>query len=210
MGAIYTADVWCDGCADKIKEDIASDLWDNRQNAVCPDGTNVNEFASCAALHNYLCGMDERDYDSGEFPKYCDEDDESDCPEHCAGGPNCENPTVLSDGYKVGKFFGNNLTGDGANYVKEMVDDDLLDGNMDSVAVMLWMPYYDYLNYVGQCDTCGCYSHLTDYLCDSCNDSEGEYIYDDVEECMTSGEHLSDCDDDGCCNLCGYDDPIDL
>jgi len=31
-----------------------------------------------------------------------------------------------------------------------------------------------------------------------------EYI--DLEECLASGNHLKDCDDDGYCNACGYQD----
>ncbi len=31
----------------------------------------------------------------------------------------------------------------------------------------------------------------------------GDYLYDDPLECMIQGEHLTDCDEDGYCNLCG-------
>lgn len=32
------------------------------------------------------------------------------------------------------------------------------------------------------------------------------YQYDDPIDCMVSGDHLMDCDDDGFCNLCGFQD----
>lgn len=38
---------------------------------------------------------------------------------------------------------------------------------------------------------------------DEDDDNDGEYRYDTLEECVESGEHLSDCDDDGYCNHCG-------
>lgn len=30
------------------------------------------------------------------------------------------------------------------------------------------------------------------------------YEHDTVEECVECGDHLTDCDEDGYCNLCGY------
>ena len=35
-------------------------------------------------------------------------------------------------------------------------------------------------------------------------DDPDDYIYDSVEECKESGDHLVTCDDDGYCNLCGH------
>ena len=35
------------------------------------------------------------------------------------------------------------------------------------------------------------------------------YMYGSVEECIKYGNHLTACDEDGHCNLCGYKDPID-
>ena len=32
--------------------------------------------------------------------------------------------------------------------------------------------------------------------------------YQDLDECIAVGEHLTDCDDDGYCNYCGDDTPI--
>ena len=40
-------------------------------------------------------------------------------------------------------------------------------------------------------------------------DAEGnvlhdEYLYEDPEECLESGDHLKSCDEDGFCNYCGH------
>jgi hypothetical protein len=105
MAAIYAADVWCDDCADRIRDDIANDMWDwnvERARNECPDGTPVSDFNSPRELNDYLRGMNESDYDSGEYPKWCSDDEESDCPQHCAD---------------CGYFFGNSLTSEGADYV---------------------------------------------------------------------------------------------
>jgi hypothetical protein len=32
------------------------------------------------------------------------------------------------------------------------------------------------------------------------------YRYDDPIDCMVSKDHLNDCDDDGFCNFCGFQD----
>jgi hypothetical protein len=170
MGAIYAADLWCDDCATKIREEICQDWWDEWEYAVCPDGTEVREFSSCKALYDYLCGMDERSYDSGEFPKYHDDDSESDCPQHCAGGPYCESPTVLNDGTKIGHFFGNDLTAYGAEYVIDAVREDR---GFNGVASQVWLEYYDWLDYghEDQCATCGDWAELND-------DDECEYCAD--------------------------------
>lgn len=31
-----------------------------------------------------------------------------------------------------------------------------------------------------------------------------DYKYETYEECESSGKHFSSCDEDGYCNLCGY------
>lgn len=33
--------------------------------------------------------------------------------------------------------------------------------------------------------------------------------YDDLDDCIASGQHLQDCDDDGYCNNCGHQDSPD-
>jgi hypothetical protein len=67
MCYIYCADIYCDDCGDKIKDDM------------CRDGSAAAMIADGADL------TDERSYDSGEYPKGCYGSDESDCPQHCGG-----------------------------------------------------------------------------------------------------------------------------
>jgi hypothetical protein len=189
MAAIYQADVWCDDCADSIKDRICSELWSDRGNSETPDGTAVAEFASRDDLYDHLIFMDERQYDSDEFPKYCDDDEECDCPQHCAD---------------CGYFFGNSLTTDGADYVRETVREDVESGCVDSVACTVWMPYYDWIDYgdVGTCDDCGSLAVLNDEeLCSGCARwFINRYVCPDCEEEWDS-EWSCACDDE--CPVCG-------
>lgn len=96
MAAIYCADVWCDDCAEAIRDDIRG----HGKAPIDPD--------------------DESSYDSDEFPKLAGDDEESDSPTHCASGTDCLNADRLSDGTKVGLLFGE-LTDAGIEYVKEAI-----------------------------------------------------------------------------------------
>ena len=152
MAAIWQADVWCDDCADSIR---------NRLWAESDDGPTYSNRADWEESVGY---DDERSYDSGEYPKRCDDDEECDCPQHCAAGLKCINAESLSCGYKFGYFFGNSLTDEGEDYVKDSVKEDVVAGDADSVACTVWMPYYDYIDYggIGHCDGC---NRVT--ICDS-------------------------------------------
>jgi len=145
MAAIYQADIWCDDCADSIKDHI----W-----AESKEGATFSLRIDWEESVGY---NDERNYDSGEYPKGCDDDEECDCPQHCAAGPDCINAEGDADDYKYGYFFRNSLTLDGEDYVKEMVTEDVASGYADSVACTVWMPYYDWIDYgdIGICDGCG-------------------------------------------------------
>jgi len=108
MAVAYERDIWCDDCAELIKRQLDKD-----------------------------CGIEEDDIggdDSGEYLclSYCDDDMESDCPEHCAAGEDCVNYEVLSDGRKIGYFFRNSLTPDGIEYVRKS----------KGVVAKLWKEYY--------------------------------------------------------------------
>ena len=98
MAAIYCADVWCDDCADQIREDIQ------------------------ASGHAPTDPDDERSYDSDEYPKHTSDNEESDWPQHCAAHAECINAIELSDGSKVGYLFGS-LTVDGVCYVIEAISE---------------------------------------------------------------------------------------
>lgn len=97
------------------------------------------------------------DCDSNQYPQYCDNNQESDTPEHCAD---------------CGVFFENDLTTDGADYVKETVREDIEFGHTDTIALTVWMPYYDWIDFdfkdepvdgdftITPCGSLGCMSGL--------------------------------------------------
>lgn len=78
--------------------------------------------------------------DSDEFPQYCDNEQESDCPEHCACQEECINAIELSDGTKIGCLIGTNLTNDGIEYVKEAVKD-------GGLVAELWKQEFNYIDF---------------------------------------------------------------
>ena len=76
MPYIYQADVWCDACGEKIRAELTA------------------EGKAPADLYNG------HTYDSDDFPKYYNSDEESDSPQNCASG-DC--------GGQYGKFLENPL-----------------------------------------------------------------------------------------------------
>lgn len=110
---IYCADIYCEDCGEKIREDI------DREGLAPADPD------------------DEYTYDSDEYPKgpYPDGGGESDCPQHCGSGADCVNAIELSDGCKIGVWLENPLTSEGGRYVAEAVQDG---GEVAS----LWAEYY--------------------------------------------------------------------
>ena len=174
MAAIYQADVWCDDCAEEIKDNIYAGRADEYDSLEREDW----EFA---------VGFDDESlYDSDEYPKGCSDDEESDCPQHCAAGADCINAEGCSDGERYGYFFGNSLTSDGNDYVREAVREDLDSGRNDSPAVEIWMAHYDYIDYGPEacCASCGDWAELNDD--DECTrcvpDDDGAWI-DGEEGC---------------------------
>jgi len=114
---IYCADIYCDDCGEAIRQRLTEE----GKAPADPD----NEWS----------------YDSDDFPKRADDDDESDTPEHCAAGEGCIN-TVEIEGGKVGLLFGE-LTSDGMAYVEEAIDDANRDDNTWSREVVnLWYRHY--------------------------------------------------------------------
>lgn len=128
MASIYQGKVWCDDCADGIRQRIRrhSRSW----------------HADHYAWERMKGFDDETHYDSHDYPKYCPDDEMSDCPQHCASHDECFNTEVLGDGSKVGYFFRNALTLRGEKYVKDAVRDTQYGG----VACELWVPFYDYID----------------------------------------------------------------
>lgn len=113
---IYQADLYCDDCAHDIMEQLKK----------AGKGPKDPE--------------DLYSYDSNDYPKYVRKE-ESDCPEHCAAGEDCLNVEILSDRSKVGYFFGNPLTTEGYEYVKETLAESI-ENNIKSVAIEIWGPFY--------------------------------------------------------------------
>jgi len=99
MAFIYQADCYCDLCGEQIKYDleVAGKMPEN------PD--------------------DEHSYDSDEYPKCANDDDESDSPQHCGNHEHCFDAHTLPSGRKIGCLIGTNLTDAGIQYVKEVVDE---------------------------------------------------------------------------------------
>ena len=125
MAGIYQADVLCDDCVRSIKLRICDELWYAVSPLKCPDGTDVSDFETRAELYEYLLGMDERHYDSDEYPKYCSDYEESDTPQHCGD---------------CGVFLENDLTSDGDDYVREAVRE-------GGPVAELWREWYDYIDF---------------------------------------------------------------
>jgi len=98
MSHIYQADVWCDDCAGAISARLGRE-------GLAPENPD-----------------DERTFDSDEYPKRADDDDEADTPQHCAAGEHCINAVTLPSGEKVGYLFGE-LTAVGVEYVKEAIEE---------------------------------------------------------------------------------------
>ena len=117
MCVIYQADVYCDDCGRDIVRRLKG------------EGKNPADFD------------DENLYDSDEYPKDGDDDEESDSPQHCGNGADCVNAIVLSDGSKVGCLIGTNLTSEGMDYVREAVQE----GGM--VAREVWRDEFDYIDF---------------------------------------------------------------
>ena len=146
MPAIYQADVWCDDCADSIKDRICDELWDSNENApfkgdpLCPDGRPVSDFTSRDELSDYLDMMDHNEYDSDEYPKDYPGGNESDCPDHCGAHAGCLNAIELSDGSKIGAWLENDLTSDGVDYVKQAVRE-------GGEVAELWREWYSWIDF---------------------------------------------------------------
>lgn len=117
MAFIYCADVYCDDCGNAIRK-------------------RLTEEGKAPADPS-----DEWSYESDDFPKCADDDEESDTPEHCAVGENCINAIEIEDG-RVGLLFGE-LTSDGENYVEDSINEANRNGNTWSRAVVgLWYQHY--------------------------------------------------------------------
>ncbi|KKN50730.1 hypothetical protein LCGC14_0629920 [marine sediment metagenome] len=96
MPAIYQADTWCDSCADAIREQL-----------------NPNNLPIAS----------ENEYDSDEYPKWINKDEEADCPQHCGSHEKCLEAITLPDSTKIGALLSTSLTTQGVEYVTEAIAD---------------------------------------------------------------------------------------
>lgn len=76
--------------------------------------------------------------DSDDYPQWCNDEDEADCPQHCGSGEACLDYAILSDGTKIGCLIGTSLTADGIEYVREAVVESHRRGEVNSVAIEIW------------------------------------------------------------------------
>lgn len=122
---MFQAALWCEDCGEALREQMIQD-------GEAPEDPD-----------------DEESYDSDEFPKgpYGDGGGEADSPQHCDAGEHCINAVELSSGSKVGAFLENPLTDDGNEYVREAVLEAKAKKKKGSVALEIWKPYYDYIDY---------------------------------------------------------------
>lgn len=119
------------GCFENINGDSGSIYAANIFCAKCTANIKQQCFADGTVAKMLADGddpMDEWTFDSDEYPKCCDVTSEADCPQHCGG---------------CGEFLKNDLTTDGEEYVRDTVRD----SDDDSVALTVWKPFYDYIDY---------------------------------------------------------------
>jgi hypothetical protein len=96
---IFQADIFCADCGRAIRKQIKAD-------GFAPENPR-----------------DENTYDSDEYPKgpFSEGGGAADCPNHCGAGADCLNAITLADGHKIGAWLENDLTSEGAAYVREAV-----------------------------------------------------------------------------------------
>lgn len=118
MAFIYAADVYCGDCGN----DICARL---KAAGTAPEDPD-----------------DETSYDSGDYPKSADDNEEADCPQHCGSGADCLNAHQLPDGSKIGQFLRNQLTTDGEKYVMRAIVDACCGRGGSVDVVKLWAEEY--------------------------------------------------------------------
>jgi len=107
MPYAYQAEIFCDACGRTIREEL------DKQGKT-PEG---------------------RDFDSDDYPKHGDEE-ETDCPQHCGSGAECEEVILLPSGRKVGALIGDQLTESGNDYVRRAALDS------PSEVTSLWIHHF--------------------------------------------------------------------
>lgn len=85
--------------------------------------------------------------DTDDYPQWGDDNEETDCPQHCASGEECLEHITLSDGTKIGCLIGTSLTPEGIVYVKEAVAEAHQEGETTSVAIEIWEKEFDWIDF---------------------------------------------------------------
>ena len=116
MSYIYQADLWCNDCG----------------KAIC---RKLKRAGKAPADPD-----DEWSFDSDDYPKRTDDNEESDGPQHCAAGKRCLNAITLPSGRKIGTLFGE-LTPDGLAYVKDAIVE-AKEGMGDREVTDLWQQHF--------------------------------------------------------------------
>lgn len=170
MCYIYAADIYCDDCGEDIKRRLAEQFYNTPGSVTLPDGSEMVDFESVEDLAEYLDSMDERDYDSDDYPKGGLDDEETDSPQHCGSHADCINAIELPDGTRIGALISDNLTSYGVEYVKEAVSE-------GGVVSEFWRSVFDWVDFPGKytCPICG---FSSDYV----DDFEGALCLDCIED----------------------------
>lgn len=122
---IYCADVYCEACGNDICRRLNDTIGEPA------------EFRPAKVP------------DSNVYPVECNDNGESDCPQHCGSGAECLDPTIIDNFVNdpVGKFLENDLTADGVAYVINAfmdcpsADKRYCNERIPNVA-RFWMQYY--------------------------------------------------------------------
>ena len=150
MSYIYQADVWCDRCGKEICERIQAE-------GHAPEDPD-----------------DEGSFDSDEYPKRGEDEEETDSPQHCAAHGDCLDAIEMGDGTKIGCLIGTTLTTDGVEYVKEAIREALEKGEDEksSVALAIWRKAF------------------SDY--DVVETMDWSEVFDAISECLSNREDSAD------------------
>jgi hypothetical protein len=184
MGYIYNADMFCDDCGEEIENDFLRDAR-RAVGLVTPVGFAYGDDDFELSFDP----DDEGSYDSEEYPKHYSSGAESDCPQHCG---------------ECGVFLENDLTTDGADYVRNAVREDLASGCDDSIALTVWFPYYSWLDWkdIGNCDDCGKFAICEGWEgSDLCPDCFTQAVREDEARCAAE-RGIDSCLGCGTCDGC--------
>lgn len=133
MIAVYNADVWCEDCAEKIKQSIAKKYVmamlknirsDFSHTLLGLDPIDSHAESYVEDLTDKLIGWLDQlrsSADSDDWPSCGHPTEHTDSPQHCGAAEECEIAEELSDGRKVGALLGTELTEHGVNYLNEML-----------------------------------------------------------------------------------------